>query len=78
MRKIIKKSLSPVVSERHLYIIAMQDERKPKDPRFQVLDVGKRYTRDAAIAKAAAMNKTCKFELQKLSFDLFVAKNAYQ
>jgi hypothetical protein len=78
MRKIIKKFLSPVVSERHLYLIAMQDLRKPKEPRFQDLEVGKRYTRDQALAKAASLNVTCSYELSQLDFTSFVVRNANQ
>lgn len=55
------------------YIIAMIDMKKEKDPRFQPLDTGARYSREEALAKAKEMNNTMKEELIVLDYDSYVA-----
>lgn len=75
MFKYKRSALSPVVSEVHLYCIALQDLTKPLEPRYQPLMVGKYYTRDAALAKSRDMNKTCQYELDYLGYTSFVPYN---
>ena len=67
--------LTPVQSEVHLYAIAMQDTKKPLDPRHVVLDVSKRYTRDEAISRASQLNMTHSTVLMQLGFNRFVPYN---
>lgn len=56
------------------YIIAMtkEDSFKTED-KVRPLDVGKRYTKLQAEAKAEELNKTHKEELVALDYDKFVA-----
>ena len=58
------------------YVIAMLNMEKENEPRFQILDTGKRYHREDAIAKAKKMNETMKEELKVLDYDSFVAYNS--
>ena len=55
------------------YLIAMVNMKKEKDPRFEVLDTGKRYSREEALTKAKEMNETLQEELLVLDYDSFVA-----
>lgn len=56
----------------NLYKIAMIDTTKEAEPRVQVLDVGKLYSREDAIARADQMNKYCTEELKALDYTKFV------
>ena len=69
--------LTPVRQETMLYAVAMQDTTKPLEPRHQILDTGKRYTREEAIQRAAELNINNATELHKLGFSRYVCYNLW-
>ena len=59
------------------YIVAMINLENHNEPKFQLLQTGKMYTRMEAMAKAEELNKTCQEELKALDYDSFVAYSVY-
>ena len=59
------------------YIIAMVNMEKENEPHFKMLDIGKVYEREEAMAKAKELNETCQEELKALDYDSFIAYSIY-
>jgi hypothetical protein len=61
----------------NLYKIAMVNTTKEAFPRFHVLETGKLYSREDAIARAYRMNKYCTEELKALDYTKFVPYSVF-
>jgi len=61
----------------NLYQVAMIDTTKEAEPRLQVLDTGKLYSREDAIVRAEKLNKYCTEELKALDYTKFVPYSVF-